>query len=290
MIESTPFIPHTLAHLTEAKVFPSPLPEAAYSKMLAEYAALDVITSRITYDSQGLRVTGLSALPATIQKQSHPILIYNRGGSHEYGKLTVISVLRSMAPFARAGFLVYASNYRGADGGEGSEDFGGEDVQDVLQLIEAAKQNPAWDGKNIFMLGHSRGGMMTCLAMKHGAQLSAAIILASLTDLWQAAEQNAAVDALYHRLIPELSADREAMLKARSPVYWPEQISAPLYLLHSQSDDVVPAQHSLQLADALTKQKKPHNLHLYSDANHALLRVWDDVLARSLSWFGEHHA
>ncbi|MEQ1789289.1 MAG: hypothetical protein ABL857_02480, partial [Rickettsiales bacterium] len=153
------FIPHTLAHLTEIRTFPSPLPEAFYNKICKEYEDInDAKTNRIIYNSDGLKVTGISCLPSQITEKKHPIMIYNRGGNREYGKLTVLSVMRSMLPFARAGYLVFASNYRGNDGGEGSDEFGGAEVNDILNLLEIAKTNPAWDGKNIFMLGQSRGG------------------------------------------------------------------------------------------------------------------------------------
>ena len=57
----------------------------------------------------------------------------------------------------------------GEDGGQGREEFGGKDVNDVLNLIKLAQSLPFVEPTKIVMLGFSRGGMMTYLAIKHGA-------------------------------------------------------------------------------------------------------------------------
>ncbi len=69
--------------------------------------------------------------------------------------------------FVSNGFVVVASQYRGADGGEGKEEYGGADIADVLNLIPLAKSLGYADMKNVFMFGNSRGGMMTYLALKN---------------------------------------------------------------------------------------------------------------------------
>jgi dipeptidyl aminopeptidase/acylaminoacyl peptidase len=283
VISRTPFIPHTLAELTEQRVFPKPLPEVFYDQMLADYAKLsDVNVSRITYQSDGLTINGLMALPGTVT--SHPVMIYNRGGSREYGKLTLLSVMRSMVPFARAGYMVFASNYRGAEGGEGMEEFGGKDVNDVLNLLALAQNEPGFDGKNRFMLGHSRGGMMTYLAMKHGAKLNAAIALAGMADVGGISRAPHMEEKVFRRLIPNYDRAKEALLRERSAIYWPEKITAPLLMLHGDKDEAISPDESIALSQKLSALGKPNELHIYPGANHALVRVWDDVVARSLAW------
>jgi dipeptidyl aminopeptidase/acylaminoacyl peptidase len=291
MMLSEPFVPHTLDYLSEKHVFPAPLPQVFYDKLLGEYATLtDVQVSRIAYDSDGLRITGLSALPARLTPNAHPLLIYNRGGSRNYGMLTLLSAMRSMAPFARQGFLVFASNYRGNDGSEGQEQFGGDDVHDVLNLLTLARSHPGFDGKNAFMLGHSRGGMMTALAMKNGAKLNAAISIAGVADAHVMAQSPLMVERVLQPLIPGYAAHPGQSLSERSMLDWPEAISAPLLLLHGDADDVVPADQSIRMAEALQQLGKPHALHLYPGGNHALVRHWDAVIARCSDWLEAHRA
>lgn len=287
ILSETPFVPQTLESLTLGKVFPSPLPEAAYAKMLREYEAVtDVITRRIVYESDGLKVTGLSCLPTQIVEKSHPLLIYNRGGAGEFGKLTVLSALRSMIPFARARLLVFASNYRGNDGGEGKEEFGGVEVDDVLNLLAIARRHTGWDGRNTFLLGHSRGAMMTHMTVRRGANANAVVAVAGIADLRQSGEERPEMEErVFQRLIPGEGVQREAAYDARSPRRWAEELTVPTLLLHGDGDTAVDAAHSVRLAEVLAQAGNPHELHIYPGGNHALLRHWDDVLARSLAWF-----
>ncbi len=290
MISSETFVPQSLENLTKIPAFPSPLPEAFYTKICKEYEAVsDAITQRIIYNSDGLQVNGITCFPAKIDLKKHPILIYNRGGTRDYGRLTVRTVLRAMLPFARTGYLVYASNYRGNDGGQGADEFGGDDLNDIFNLLEIAKQNPAWDGKNIFMLGHSRGGMMTYLSLRKDKTFNAAISIAGLSDLieWKV-ERPLIEEQVYKTTIPNyLNSPDDAILN-RSAVCWAEEISTPLLLLHGTADEAVSLGHSTRLAEKLAALGKIHELVIYEGGNHALLRHWDEVIAKCLSWFGSY--
>ncbi len=290
IISSEKFVPHSLQHLTQARVFPSPLPEVFYDKICREYQEVsDVEVSRIVYESDGLKVTGISAIPAKISAKSHPIFIYNRGGNREFGILTVLAVMRSMIPFARAGYIVYASNYRGNDGGEGMEEFGGSDVNDVLNLIEAARQNPAWDGKNIFIQGHSRGGMMTYMSLRRNKSITAAISIAGVSDLGQSGVERPGMEEnVYSKLIKVPESERAEAYKKRSAVCWADEIDAPLLLLHGDADDRVDVSHSINMAKKLEEYGKEHELVVYEGGNHALLRFWGDVTARSIAWLAKY--
>jgi dipeptidyl aminopeptidase/acylaminoacyl peptidase len=283
-----PFVPHTLEHLTQAGVFPNPLPPAAYERMLKDYDALEnVITSRITYDSDGLAVTGLVTEPADIMPGKHPLLIYNRGGSREYGKLTLLSVLRSMAPYSRKGYIVAASNYRGNDGGEGREEFGGSDVNDILNLIAIMKQHPGFDGKNVHIIGHSRGAMMTYLALRKGADVRSAIGLAGMSDVVATATARPDIEAsVFKRLIGGDDSTRTQAYIDRSVTRWIDEINVPIQLHHGDADKSVDVSQSQLLATALHKAEKTCELHIYPGDNHALLRNWDTVISRTLDWMG----
>lgn len=282
-----PFLPHSYEQLLQLRAFDPPLPEKFYQGLLGEYDALDVVTSRITYDSHGHSVTGLMCAPRQPLPRSHPILLYNRGGFRNFGMLTLLSVIRSMAPFAAEGYLVYASNYRGNDGSEGTDEFGGAEVNDVLALLDIARNNPAWDGKNAFIVGHSRGGMMTYLTLKAGAVLNAAVSIAGIATLF--AEGKPASESRFKHLITD---DRplEEALAARSALCWPEVLATPLLLLHGTADDKVDQTHSLELAKALSQVGHNPELEIYETGNHALVRQWDQVLERIKAFLKGHRA
>ena len=285
-----PFVPHTLEHLTEKRVFPNPLPELAYKKMLEEYAALDDVTVvEMAYRSGNLRVTGLLALPKDVREE-HPVLVYNRGGSREYGKLTVLNVLRSMVPFARAGYMVFASNYRGNAGGEGQEEFGGADLADVMNLLAIARSHPAFDGQNAFMLGHSRGGMMTTMAIRAGAEIRAAVSIAGIGDARKLLASPNLVKHVFEVIVPGFREAPERVLTERSAMAWPEAISVPLLLLHGDNDKDVDVSDSVELQQAISDAGGTAELVVFPGGSHALLRNWPEVLEHSLGWLERHRA
>jgi len=288
IISATSFIPHTPQHLLEARVFPSPLPDVVHAKLFKEYEELsDVTVSRIVYESDGLKVTGVVAMPMET-KLAHPILIYNRGGSREYGKLTLYTIMRSLVPFARRGYMVFASNYRGNDGGGGREEFGGKDLDDVMNLLAIARAHPSFDGKNAFMIGHSRGGMMTTMAIKLGAKINAAISIAGISDARKMIGHQKVREEMLKALVPGYHDDPQSALIERSAVLWPEAITVPLLLLHGDNDQDVSYEDSIALNDAIKSAGGTSELVIYPSGSHALVRSWDDVMARSSAWMEKY--
>lgn len=65
-------------------------------------------------------------------------MIFNRGGNRERSKLTPW-MADGFYEFVSREFVVIASQYRGVDGGEGSDEYGGGDVHDVLNLVPLAR-------------------------------------------------------------------------------------------------------------------------------------------------------
>ncbi|MES1211213.1 MAG: CocE/NonD family hydrolase, partial [Acidobacteriota bacterium] len=133
--------------------------------------ASQVDCQRIKYMSDGLKVAGFLWKPKDTAGKKLPVLLFNRGGNRDFGKLTPWEGLHR---FAASGFVVIASQYRGNDGGEGREELGGADVRDVLNLIPLAASLEYADLRNVFLYGVSRGGMMTYLALKNGIAVNAA--------------------------------------------------------------------------------------------------------------------
>lgn len=279
-----PFVPHTIDYLESIRAFPEgAIPSPVYEKHKAQYEAIeDVTVERITYENDGLSITGLIATPSAAPKG---VVVYNRGGSGNFGILTLHAVMRQFVPLARAGYMVIGSNYRGNDGSEGRDEFGGRDVDDSIKLYELAapKNIPA------FLVGHSRGCMQTYLMLKKGFRANAAVCIAGVAELrnWNVFRSEMR-ERVYKRFIPDFEAREEAALEERSAICWPEKISAPLLLLHGTSDDRVQHQQSEMLAAELKHLGKPHELVLYEGGNHALTRHWEDVVKRTTEWLGRH--
>jgi dipeptidyl aminopeptidase/acylaminoacyl peptidase len=285
--------PYVAPQFDEAQIaFLGEMGQKSYDQLLVRLAALrGVEISRISYVSDGLKVTGLEVLPTTFAAgEKGPLILYNRGGSRDYGSLSVPQILSLMAPMAlRLGAGVLASNYRGNGGGEGREEFGGADVRDVLRLIEIGKQQPWWDGKHVFMLGWSRGGMMTYLALKAGAPVNAAAVGAGITDLFEGALARPTMEEnVFKKLIPDYATAREDALAARSAVRWPEKLTVPLLLLHGDSDRKVNISHARDLHAALVALGKDTKLVEFQGGGHGLMSENAAVIDEVVGWFNAH--
>lgn len=287
-ITRSPYTPPGYEFMQERRALMEGTTEGMYATSVANMQRLvDLRISAITYASDGLAITGIEVLPTLADGEKIPLMIYCRGGSGDYGMLSAGQVTALMAPFAtrmRAGVL--ASNYRGNGGSEGHEEFGGADVHDVLNLLALGKQQPWWDGKNIFMLGWSRGGMMTYLALKHGAVVNAAAVGAGVADLVDGARFRPEMEEkVYERYIPDFAARREEAMRERSAVCWPEALTAPLLIMHGDADDKVPVTQARALAQQLKALEKPVRYVQYAGGNHALKQHWKQWVDEVVAWF-----
>lgn len=263
-----------------------------YQKYLQRLeAASDVAVSAITYESDGLKITGIEVLADVAAGEKAPLIIYNRGGNRDFGGLSAAQIINLMSPMARAlcgGVL--ASNYRGNMGSEGREEFGGADVRDVLRLIELGKQQPWWDGKNIFMLGWSRGGMMTYRAIAEGAPLNAAAIGAGVADLFESSLMRPEMEEkVYSQLVPHYTPEnREALLRERSALCWPEKITVPLLLLHGDADTKVDVSHARRMEARLRALGREVKYIEFANGGHGLVRENDTVMREVAEWFTKY--
>ena len=168
----------------------------------------DVEVLSITYLSDGLEVKGYLALP--VEGENLPCVIYNRGGNREAGALSDPQAVRVLGKIASWGYIVAASQYRGNAGGEGKEEFGGADVNDVLNLIPLLESLPGADPARIGMFGWSRGGMMTYISLARTDRIAAAIVGAGIAELLDGIERRPAMEKnVYMELIPDISTTRK---------------------------------------------------------------------------------
>jgi dipeptidyl aminopeptidase/acylaminoacyl peptidase len=261
-----------------------------YSKAEYDQAKTSVSTEclRFEYLSDGLKVVGFLVKPRDPVGKRYPVIIYNRGGLQDIGKIDVPNILDFYA-LAANGFVVLASQYRGNDGGEGLEQFGGADVGDVVTLVSLAASLPYADPKNVFFYGLSRGGMMTFLALARGATVNAAAVVGGIYDLqglMEAAKQRMpGVANRVTQLIPEYPSRGAAALAERSVIQWPEKLAVPLLMIHGADDEEVPVSQALAFAARLSSLRKEYELIVYAKEIHEALNNRRDRDARIVAWF-----
>jgi len=243
---------------------------------------------RIQYLSDGLKVVGILVKPRDPQGIRHSVIIYNRGGLADIGKLDTPNIL-DFFELAAKGFVVLASQYRGNDGGEGREEFGGADVNDVTNLVAVAAGLPYVDSKNVFLYGLSRGGMMTMLALERGASVNAAVVVGALLDLEDGLEftrrRAPGIADRVTKLIPDYASRGAAALRDRSAMNRPEKVNVPLLIIHGGDDEEVPVSQALAFATKLSALHKPYELVVYANEIHEVLNNRRDRDARIVAWF-----
>lgn len=242
---------------------------------------------RISYASDGLKVTGYIWRPANVEGKRLPLIIFNRGGGQEISKLAPWD-RDGFFDFVDSGFVVIGSQYRGNDGGEGHDEEGGAEVRDILNLIPLARELGYLDMDNVFMMGDSRGAMMTFLAMQKGMKLKAAAVVGSETDLSSNLKRRPELREGYAKNIPGFSAEPEEILHRRSAINWPEAISAPLLMMHGAQDWRVPPSQDLAFGQKLEQLKKPYELLLIDQDVHLLTLNWRERDRRTIGWFKKH--
>jgi dipeptidyl aminopeptidase/acylaminoacyl peptidase len=89
---------------------------------------------RIAYRSGGLRIVGFIYKPKHTTGRKLPAIIFNRGGTADFGAIEPEELV-TFYFWAKEGFVVLASNYRGGGGSEGVDEWGGRDVDDVMNLM-----------------------------------------------------------------------------------------------------------------------------------------------------------
>ena len=261
-------------------------------------------TLEITYASDGFQVHGLLIKPKAPGSRKWPAIIFNRGGNGELGRITDNGLpcgaantscldVADLYLLAKAGFVVIASNYRYEGATEKRDEWGGVDVDDVLNLVPALKALGFVDPERLFMLGLSRGGTMTYLAIKRGIPIRAAAVIGAVADVkaWVDARPemglvngNQYIDG-FANIWPDYEHRAEEEYRARSAVYWADRINVPILILHSRTDRLVPVTQALRMAEALQENGKVFALHIYDRDGHALPRNRDDRDRMIIDWF-----
>ena len=244
---------------------------------------------KISYLSDGLKVTAYIVEPKATGV--FPCIISNRGGNRDFGQWSEMGIAYYLGKMASWGYVVIASQYRGNDGGEGIEEFGGKDIHDVLYLVNTLKEIPKADTSRIGIEGTSRGGMMTYLALKQSCEFQAAAVTAGAADSFTNIVSRPKMETnVYAELIPNYWKNKEAELKARSAIYWADEIckTTPLLIMHGSADWRVLPEESIELVQELYKVKHPTRFILFEGADHGIREFRDqkfDEIKRHFDYY-----
>jgi len=242
------------------------------------------------YVSDGLKVKAYLAYPDDGQK--HPAIIYNRGGNREFAKLNPKKMARLLARIASWGYVVVGSQYRGNDGGEGREEFGGKDIDDVLNLIPLLESLPNVDTNKLAIYGRSRGGMMTYLSLMKTNRFKAAVVVAGASNLQDMSDNrgNEMESWVYSELIPDYWDHKDSLLAERSAITRIDDVckTTPILLLHGTADWRVMPEETLAMAMAFQKAKIPYRLVMFEGDDHSLTKYRLEQYVQIKQWLHKY--
>jgi dipeptidyl aminopeptidase/acylaminoacyl peptidase len=247
----------------------------------------NTVTEKITYLSNGLKVKGYIAYPKNNSKK-HPCVIWNRGGIGNKGAIDSFTAKGLFGQIASWGYSVFASQYRGNDGGEGNDEFGGNDVNDVLNLIPLADEIENADKTKWGIEGWSRGGMMTYLALTKTKIFKCAIVNGGIANLRCSSDESPFMRRLYEVSMGRYKGeDFYEKCESRSIVKFADKLAknTPLLIIHGTNDERVLPHDSIDLSYKLLDLKIPFRLVMLEGGDHFNKKHRKEVDEMRRMWF-----
>lgn len=239
---------------------------------------------KIIYDSDGLKVQGYLAYPKN-NSQKLPLLIWNRGGNRKDGKIDDFLAKGMFGEIASWGYVVLASNYREED------EFGGREINDILNLVPLADEIAFCDSSKIGMEGWSRGGMMTYKILTLTNRINCAVIISGLADLFRSEENRSDLVIVCKKLFgTDDKNEFEKRKKERSAVYFADKINklTKILLIHGKADKKISYLDSVYMFKKLKDNGIYCELRLIEDGDHYLRKQRKEVTQLRRDWFEKY--
>lgn len=267
------------------------LDEAAFRRRQAHFdyvmTTTEVECLRVQYMSGGHRVTGYIVKPADTAGKKYPVFVfvpaYPPGG-----RIDFLHLFNFYGRVKGQGVVVVFPAFRGNDGGEGRDEFGGADVDDLVNVSALARGQPYMDADNLFLYGGGRSGMMIYLALIRGMPVRAAAVENAPSDVRAWAAHDTAVLRVLRQANPDFERNPDEHYRARSILDRLDRINTPLLIRHGSGNRRVPVSHALNLAAGLEALGKSYKLVIYPNDDPDIQKndPEDDRLAHE--WLRSH--
>lgn len=267
-------------------------PGANYSRYIASYL------------SDGLKIYALLTVPyGDPPPTGWPVVVFNHGYIPPAQYRTTERYVAYVDAFARNGYIVIKSDYRGHGSSEGQ--VGGaysrpDYVVDVLNALASIERFPGADPNRVGMWGHSMGGYITLRAMVIRKDIKAGIIwggvVASYPDMitrWRAtppATLSAGARNWRSSFIEQYGTFEE------NPQFWASisansylaDLSGPLQLDHGEADETVPLLFSQLLYQEAVDAGAQVELYTYPGNDHNISQSFSVAMQRGIDFFDRY--
>lgn len=213
----------------------------------------------LTYWSEGLRIKGMLAQPKSGPGQSG--ILYLRGGIQSIGMVRPARI----AQFAAKGFTVFAPYYRGNRGGEGKDQFAGEDRWDAVHAVDVLKK---FTNGPIHLLAFSRGGIMAIWTAVLRRDICSVVTWAGVTDTVLTYKERLDMRRMMKRLYGGTPNTALAAFEERNPLKHLADSNAAFLIIHGLKDKHVSAQHAFMLEEALKIDGRRYETWYFPEYTH----------------------
>ncbi len=255
-----------------------------------ENSVNNTVVENITYLSDGLKIKGYLAYPKDTMNK-YPCIIWCRGGFKNAGAIDNFNAQGIFGQLASWGYVVLETQYRGNAGGEGEDEFGGSDLNDVLNLIPLTDELPFADTSKFAIEGWSRGGMMVYLTLAKTSIFKVAISISGIANIKCDSNKNTLIQKVFESSSGNYDAKEfQKKCKARSAINFSEKLSkkTPLLLIHGTADKMVSPNDSLDLSYKLLKTGVPFRLLMLENGDHFLKTHRKEVDRVRKLWFDKY--
>lgn len=245
------------------------------------------ILEKITYISDGLKVKGYLCYPTDYAHKKFPCIFWCRGGYAENGVIDEFTAKGIFGRIASEGFVVLSTQYRGNDGGEGMDEAGGRDINDILNLINAANEFDFADSKIWGLEGWSRGGMMVYLTLLKSNKFKCALSAGAITDFKSYIKSNYKLKQIIAGYAGEANVENEIL--KRTIIDKVELLpDIPYLVIHGGEDTIVPVSQSINFAVELNKFKKTFKLIIFENGDHHIKKSKNEIELEKIKWYNKY--
>lgn len=259
-----------------------------------------------SYKSEGLKIFGLLTVPA-IEKPDggFPVIVFNHGFIPPIQYRTTERYVAYVDAFAKNGYIVFRSDYRGHGNSEGQVTgaYGSPAYTiDVLNAVATIQKFQDANPEKIGMWGHSLGGYITLRNMVVRDDIKAGVIwagvIASYDDLLNNWRRTSAPPP---SLPPGARRWRQELTEkygdpSQNPQFWNSisansflgDLSGPIQLHHGTADSSVPFWFSQKLAEQTRAAGKEVELFTYEGDDHNLANNFSLAIKRSVEFFDKY--
>ncbi len=241
------------------------------------------VSYKFTYLSDYCEVKAYISIPLSCIESTTPAkcILYNRGGNSNIGFLTDEDTAKICASTNR---IVIASQYRGADGGTGTDEFGGQDLNDIIKLIDLCESTFEFtDMTDFCTAGVSRGGMMSYMASRNDERIKGIIAISAVSDLTTAYEERDDMKKLLTNYIGGSPADLPYEYDKRSVICWADEINVPILMIHSKLDEQVSFSQAESLYSEFQNNKLNCTFEIHEDNVHGLHAEDSEIINKWLT-------